>query len=780
MRKTKKFVYKFLSLLTLFSLMFSLIVSPSPTGASADPENKPNESNTDTLTCQEIQSNYKEVYDSVTQKTDNTVIADASPNILPDKIQGHFGVTSTFEGELYFVFNDSECTNYVIGRQGSSDRFNLNNIPNEGSFKVYVLGPNITEKPVGLEFNVTAPGVAAIDKEKGVAIANLTTSITPKGVIADSTRRAPIDVVFIFDTSGSMVLDMGNNRKSDPDKLVKAKEGAYKAIETFKSNAIEGDRFALVPFAGKIGTVTGFNENTSVDGTQSHLNSIKTSISNLNANGGTNYYEALKKANDLLKSSNKPKYVIFLTDGHPDTDARLGNNSNYENINISGDFQKWEKTTREIRERKCGFLGFNCRWVTKTVEDWYWSTTKYPINATSVAVRIEDKAGKNAVFTHNNETYLYYKNDRDLDYSYARVAASKLAEYGIKLLSIGFGSKNDVDFDFLAQLSNLTGASAQLGGKADISKIFEDVSKLINQQALRNIKVKVKIKDSSFPGNVLIGENAVIDPKDPEYAIVNFSDIQYEAGKMPPAPGPKLFSLTFDQPGSYTFNDVKLFYTDLSNTAQTSTGNAITIVITNNQSVGIGFKDPMYEIDVYNDQLSVDLTNEIIPVPEDAEIPEDITWEWTSSNEDVARPTNSNSGVIIPTGVGTTEITVTAVEDPTLTATRPLKVNLKSLQFKKSSYPDADGKNMYNELIITPSGFKLPSDAIEWSTNGTVFKANGGVINQIDSKVGGFGIVTAKLADKYKLDPAENVKAATMVKVNSNRTNQGHSTNNEW
>lgn len=778
MRKTKKQISKFWAFLTLFSLMLSLIISP--TGTFADPENKPNESNTDTLTCQEIQSNYREVYDSVTQKTDSTVIASAGPVIKPDKIQGHFDVTSTFKGELYFVFNDSNCTNYAIGRQGSSNRFNLNNIPNKGSFKVYVVGQNITEKPVGLEFNVTAPNAATIDKETGVAIANLSTSITPKGVIADSTRRAPIDVVFIFDTSGSMKLDMGNNRKPDPDKLVKAQEGAYKAIETFKNNVVEGDRFALVPFAGKIGTVTGFNENTSVDSTKSHLNSIKTSISKLDANGGTNYYEALKKANDLLRSSNKPKYVIFLTDGHPDTDARSGNNSNYENINISGDFQKWEKTTREIKERKCNWLGFNCRWVTKTVDDWYWSTTKYPVNATSVAVRIEDKAGKNAVFTHNNETYLYYKNDHDLDYSYARVAASKLAENGIKLLSIGFGSKNDVDFDFLTQLSNLTGASAQLGGKADISKIFEDVSKLINQQALRNIKVKVKIKDSSFPGNVLIGENAVIDPKDPEYAIVNFSDIQYEAGKTPPAPGPKMFSLTFDQPGRYSFNDVKLSYTDLSNTAQTIAGNSFTIVITNNLSLGIDFKDPMYEIDVYQDELSVDLSNEIIPVPEDAKIPEDITWKWTSSKEDVAKPTNPNSGGIIPTGVGTTEITVTAVEDPTLTASVEVKVNLKSLRFKQSSYQDADGNNMYNELIIMPSGFKLPSDAIEWSTTGTVFTADGGVINQIDSKVGGFGIVTAELAEKYKLDPSEDVKATTLVKVNSNRTNQGHTTNNEW
>ncbi len=137
MRKRKKVLSKFISVMTFFSLIIGLMIQPMGTFAA---ENNPNEGNTNTLTCQEIQSNFIEVYDSVSSVKNPLYIAVAKPKINKNKLQGHFAVTDTFDGELYLVFNNSNCTNYALGRQGSSNQFNLNNIDNLGSYKLYVRG----------------------------------------------------------------------------------------------------------------------------------------------------------------------------------------------------------------------------------------------------------------------------------------------------------------------------------------------------------------------------------------------------------------------------------------------------------------------------------------------------------------------------------------------------------------------------------------------------------------------------------------------------------------
>ncbi|WP_458412332.1 VWA domain-containing protein [Schinkia sp. CFF1] len=612
-----------------------------------------------------------------------------------------------------------------------------------------------------------------INPETGVALADLNASIIPKGVGGDAVRQTPIDVVFIFDTSGSMELNMSNS-SSDKEKFAKAKEGAINAINKFKDSAITGDRFALIPFSINVGNVINFNSETSISGIDTKLDEIKSSINKLTADGGTNYYAALSKANELLGNSRNPKYVIFLTDGRPDT------YENYTGLKISGEFPKWEKTTKAVEVKEC-FL-FMCKRKTKseTVSEG-WSAEKYPINEAYVTLN-KSKNNNEITFNYDREKYLYGKGD--LDYAYARATASDLASKGVKLYSIGFGSDGDVDMNFLNELSTLTGAFAQKGVKADISSIYENVTNTISKQALRNIKVMVNIKDPNFPGNVVLNDGAVIDEKDPNYAVVNFDDIHYEQGQTPNQTQTKSFSLAFVEPGTYSFNDVKLMYTDLANETKTIEGVPFEVKVLKNKDIGMKFLADVYEVDVDSKTVpSIDLTSEVVPLNVGGEIPNKLTW--SSSNNAVA---TVNNGTLTPKGIGETQIKITAVDESgnPIEATTILKVNLvlSGIKFDATSYQYKGPIDMYGKIEFiysTPENFKitLPSrNELQWGPGfSNILTINNGELARKEKVAGeqepsGFELITAKLktpnpnTDYYKIKPSAETEAKALMKVN--------------
>lgn len=674
------------------------------------------------------------------------------------------------------------------------------------------------ENTAALTFDVkpTKNSSFLIDTDTGVAVADIEANLFPEGTAAIVERQTPIDVVFIFDTSASMELDMVcyNNSKKildskkreecrDVAKMSAAKNGAYKAIETFKTNAVAGDRFALVPFASSIGTVRNFNTNTNVEDVKSQLDTIKTSISNLTAKngleGGTNYFDALNKANQLFGSSTNPKYAIFLTDGQPETyDFHF-------NINITGEFSKWGVPKKVER---C-FLGL-CWESTEII--WKWSTEKYPINGNVLVV----KEGNQAVLWHNLEKYLvsdYANGDRD--YAYAILAAKKLASKNAKLYSIGFGSDGDVDMDFLELLSGQTGSIAQPGTKSNISTIFENVTKTINNQSLRNINVKVNIKDPKFPGNVSLLDGAVIDEENPNYAVINFDDLKFEKGETPTPPGAKRFSLTFDKEGDYTFNDVVLTYTDLSNVTQTISGAPFTVNVSNNISYGIDFDADVYDIDV--DSMVVPTKNLVghIVASEGKEMPEDASWSWISDNPSIA--TVNNDGTVTPHGLGIATLTVKAIDESgspiydesgkEMEAKATIKVNsvINKISIIENSYllDDIVGKNFKSVEYIkleqsVPNNFKLSNDnekfkeaiLLETDTDTNILKIENGVISKVD-EVAGFQLIIAKIKtpsndpnkDYYKINPAAPVEDradTTLIKVNSTKENTLDNPTKEW
>lgn len=630
---------------------------------------------------------------------------------------------------------------------------------------------------LGLDVKPSKDSGYIIDPETGATIADINASIIPKGVGGNAVRQTPIDVVFVFDTSGSMELNM-TNRSTDKDKLAKAKEGAINAINKFKESAIAGDRFAFVPFALNVGDFKTFNSDTSKTGINTQLEAIKDSLNKITANGGTNYYAALSKANELFGNSTNPKYVIFLTDGRPDTDAKLGINNNYPKVNVNGEFQKLIVTTEQVKKKKCILICWNEK---ETVTTKTWSTAKYPVNASAIPLQINNN---NAVFKYNNETYLYLKNYADIDYVYGMEAATKLASKGVKLYSIGFGSDGDVDMNFLSELSTLTGAFAQKGVKADISSIYENVTNTISKQALRNIKVMVNIKDPNFPGNVVLNDSAVIDEENPNYAVVNFDDIQYEQGQTPSQTKTKSFSLVFVEPGIYTFNDVKLMYTDLANETKTIEGVPFEVKVLKNKDIGMKFLADVYEVDVDSKTVpSIDLTTEVVPLSVGGEIPTELTW--SSSNNAVA---TVNNGTVTPKGIGETQIKITAIDETgkPIEVTTLLKVNLvlSGIKFDATSYQYKGPIDMYGKIEFiysTPENFKitLPSrNELQWGPGfSKILTINNGELTRKEKIAGeqepsGFELITAKLktpnpnTDYYKIKPSAETEAKALMKVN--------------
>lgn len=132
-----------------------------------------------------------------------------------------------------------------------------------------------------------------------------------------STERKPVpkDFMFILDTSGSM----------DGKKIVQAKD----ALKFILRNLNPDDRFALINFSNEIHK---FHEGLSP---VSKANSAIEYVNTLSAVGGTFIDGALKEGLSFVTGSDRPFYIIFLTDGLPTIGEQNINNilANAKNAN---------------------------------------------------------------------------------------------------------------------------------------------------------------------------------------------------------------------------------------------------------------------------------------------------------------------------------------------------------------------------------------------------------------------------------------------------------------
>lgn len=144
--------------------------------------------------------------------------------------------------------------------------------------------------------------------------------LTVQGDSVGSTVTNPVDIVVVLDKSGSM--NEPYKEGSQTTKLKMAKNALTNRSKTglldkvLASDGPKGVRVSLVTFADQAST-----DNPWYD--KNDAQTLKDRVNNIKADGGTNWEDALNKANDLL-NPNTPdtragvqKYVVFLSDGNP-------------------------------------------------------------------------------------------------------------------------------------------------------------------------------------------------------------------------------------------------------------------------------------------------------------------------------------------------------------------------------------------------------------------------------------------------------------------------------
>jgi Ca-activated chloride channel family protein len=117
--------------------------------------------------------------------------------------------------------------------------------------------------------------------------------------LAGSAAAIPKDLVFVIDSSGSM-----SGRKI---------EQAKQALRFILENLNPDDRFAVVPFSDSSSAL----QTQLVPVSAANIAQTTAWASRIDAQGGTNIDEALSLAFSLFEATERPKFLIFLTDGEP-------------------------------------------------------------------------------------------------------------------------------------------------------------------------------------------------------------------------------------------------------------------------------------------------------------------------------------------------------------------------------------------------------------------------------------------------------------------------------
>ncbi|MGG1628958.1 vWA domain-containing protein [Rossellomorea sp. NRS-1567] len=379
-----------------------------------------------------------------------------------------------------------------------------------------------------VDFNVTPSQEVIVKPVDGNAKASLDFHINPIGEVKE-TNRPPIDVVFVFDKSGSM--------NSTRDKMQNAKDGLTNAVQFFEKNKQSNDRFSLITFSSDIETILPLSND---------LDAIKTSMLHTTAYGGTNYTDPLRAAKNMLKDSKNEKYIVFLTDGQPMIatsiekvgykDCKNKSCNKYEFIEeeqlVKFDYQdrynyyydKWLHRIASIENRDVNYLYVN----------------DFSINGKSM----------------NSGWYIMDELEKYSQYVQALIkqkgleVSKEIYNDKITMHTLGYG-EGDLDDRYLEMLAQQTSGSFIKASEGSVSDAFE---KLANK--LNSVKLDGEIV-VQLPENVTVDQN--------QYKVMNnkvylpFSTV-YEVGQGVPTPITVSLPVEFSNKGSYTFKDLKVQY----------------------------------------------------------------------------------------------------------------------------------------------------------------------------------------------------------------------------
>jgi uncharacterized protein YegL len=123
--------------------------------------------------------------------------------------------------------------------------------------------------------------------------------LSPKDSVAER-ELVNKDIVFVLDTSGSM---------ADEGKMEKARSALLFGIQGLR----DGDKFNVINFAGEEHLMEKGLISANADGKKRGADFVK----KLTPNGGTNINDALREALKQFDSSDRPKMLVFITDGNP-------------------------------------------------------------------------------------------------------------------------------------------------------------------------------------------------------------------------------------------------------------------------------------------------------------------------------------------------------------------------------------------------------------------------------------------------------------------------------
>ena len=182
---------------------------------------------------------------------------------------------------------------------------------------------SITVKSTTLDYSKSEEGSWQYTKtakwiSKGKARINI------KLETVEKPRTEYTDVILVLDTSGSMVKDKIDQLQKDVNELI-------------NDTIPKGNKIALITFNDTATIVNGFTDDTIT---------LKESINNLMIGGQTNYFQALRKVDEILSTYNKEPnrdcVVLFLTDGLPtsETPSEVGEykllKDKYDYLSING------------------------------------------------------------------------------------------------------------------------------------------------------------------------------------------------------------------------------------------------------------------------------------------------------------------------------------------------------------------------------------------------------------------------------------------------------------
>ncbi|AMV11825.1 hypothetical protein GT3570_12915 [Geobacillus thermoleovorans] len=501
-----------------------------------------------------------------------------------------------------------------------------------------------------LDFSLSFSQPEYAKPPNGDAQGRLDVTLVPQGAVS-SPVRPPIDVVFVFDISGSMTWE----------KLSSAKTALRSAVDYFKAHSHPNDRFALIPFSDQVKQVVPFGDQPNV---AAQLEKIRTVGDSLTAGGGTNYSAALSLAQSYFNDPVRKKYVIFLTDGMPTT------------LNATETI-----TYREV-ERILWFYYYTGEKITAPLPLTYELYTNG-----KAGIRFIDKRGFSRLFTSDGWDYVNGADiplgRSDYPFSYSSIekkirdhainVAKALGMNNITLYSIGFGSNDEVDMSFLQTLSATAGGEARQGTTQNLTALFQQFSQLATTPAITGT---IRIPLSSFGGNVAVAENGQVWlDENKQNAYISFS-IPYEVGKPAPAPITIPVSVSFKQKGTYTLT-TELTYRDVYGQLQPPIAKSATIsIVVKVHSLTLGDYKPTMNVD---EMQTIPVTIE----PSDATNP---TLAWTSSDPSVASV--DQNGTVTALKPGTVTITVRATDGSNASASAVIKVidpyvALQGMEFRR-------------------------------------------------------------------------------------------------